>query len=82
MASGGDLAYSVDGQVVGAYGSGRTASLVYEDNSAYFSQRFRLSGSDAVASGAPAEVTGRIYAMEDQYDIDFTGDGVFGEVLA
>ena len=40
-----------------------------------------MSGSSAIASGSPELVSDRIFEMEDVHNIDFNGDGAYGEVL-
>ena len=73
--------YFPEGEVVGAYGSSRKASLAYVMGESFFTQSFRLNGDTALASGPPITVTDNIFAMEDQHGIDFTRDNIFGEVL-
>ena len=73
--------YSVDGDVVGAYGGSDSTSIVYQQDDDYYLQSFSLSGSSAIASGSPELVSDRIFEMEDVHDIDFNGDGAYGEVL-
>ncbi|MDC2993853.1 hypothetical protein OAZ88_01015, partial [bacterium] len=73
--------YSVDGDVVGAYGGSDSTSIVYQQDDDYYLQSFSLSGSSAIASGSPELVSDRIFEMEDVHNIDFNGDGAYGEVL-
>ncbi|WP_188021798.1 hypothetical protein [Synechococcus sp. RS9907] len=80
MSVGNDGYYEVDGDVVGAFGGSNSASIVYEQSGDYYSQSFGISDSIAIASGSPELVSDRIFALEDIHDIDFNGDGSFGEV--
>ena len=80
MAVGNDDFYAVDGDVVGAYGTLNSASIVYQQSGDYYSQSFGIDGTVAIATGSPELVSDRIFALEDIYDIDFNGDGSFGEV--
>jgi len=80
MSVGNDSYYEVDGDVVGAFGGSDSVSIVYEQSGDYYSQSFGISDSIAIASGSPELVSDRIFALEDIHDIDFNGDGSFGEV--
>ena len=76
--AGGDSPYSSDGDIVGGYGDAGNASIVYAQDSNYFTQSFGIEGDAAVQIGSPIPVTDGIHVLEDDFGVDFDQDGFIG----
>ena len=75
--------FSVDGDVLGAYGINRGFAVLYEDGDRILRQNFRESGDLARTNGKPKSLSSeQIADLEDKHGVDFNGDGVYGKESA
>ena len=80
VTSNGEDNFTISGDIVGVFGGESNISVVYRDSYNYWIQHFKESGDRFLVKGKPENVTSRILEMEDVHDIDFNGDGMFGEL--